>query len=108
MASIAHGMVAYMTLDHVRSVLAEHRSELLERYGVSRIAVFGSRARGEATPLSDVDILAELERPVGWEIVGLHRYLESLLGLKVDLLTTGAVKRNALLWESIQDDLVYA
>lgn len=100
-------MVVAMTLEDVRSVLAAHRPELKGRYHVSRIAVFGSRARGEATPVSDVDILVEFERPVGWEIVDLHSYLERLLGIEVDLLTKGAVVRNPPLWQSIQEDLVY-
>lgn len=51
------------------------------------LAIFGSYARGEATPVSDVDILVALERPLGWEIVDLRDYLEALLGLPVDLLT---------------------
>jgi predicted nucleotidyltransferase len=44
---------------------------------------------------------------VGWEIVDLHRYLEDVLGVRVDLVTRGAVVRKPLLWESIQEDLTY-
>lgn len=43
-----------------------------------QIGLFGSYTRGEQTSISDVDILVELERPIGWEIVDLHRYLEAL------------------------------
>jgi hypothetical protein len=96
------------TLEQIRAVLAQHRGELRTRFGVRRIGLFGSYTRGEQTPLSDVDILVELERPVGWEIVDLHRYLEALLGMKVDLVTVGALRRKPLLWQSIQEDLIYA
>ena len=88
--------------------MTEHKNILHTRFGVSRIAIFGSYARDEPTPLSDVDILVELEHPVGWEIVDLHRYLEELLGVKVDLATVGALRRKPLLWQSVQEDLIYA
>jgi len=95
------------TLKEIQQLLAQRREEIRTRFGVRRIGIFGSYARGEHTPVSDVDILVELERPIGWEIVDLHSYLEDLLGVKVDLATTGALKRKPLLWQSIQEDLVY-
>ena len=75
------------TLGEILSILARHKPELRARFGVLELAIFGSYARGEATPVSDVDILVALERPLGWEIVDLRDYLEALLGLPVDLLT---------------------
>ena len=75
------------TLGEILSILARHKPELRGRFGVRELAIFGSYARGEATPVSDVDILVALERPLGWEIVDLRDYLEALLGLPVDLLT---------------------
>ena len=78
-----------------------------ERFGVSSIAIFGSYARGEETELSDVDILVEFERPIGWEIVDLKDYLESLLGVRVDLITKNAAMSRRNLWEHIRRDLVY-
>ena len=75
------------TLGERLSILARHKPELRARFGVRELAIFGSYARGEATPVSDVDILVALERPLGWEIVDLRDYLEALLGLPVDLLT---------------------
>ncbi len=80
---------------------------LQNSYNVKRIGIFGSRSRNDGTPQSDLDILVELNRPVGWEIVDLHRYLEVLLRIKVDLVTKGAVARKPLLWQSIQEDLIY-
>ena len=48
----------------VLRLLAEHRDEL-ERLGVASLTLFGSVARDEAGPRSDVDLLVELERPMG-------------------------------------------
>ena len=95
------------TLEEIQDSLIEHKHELQELFHVRRIAVFGSRARQDDASASDVDILVELEHPVGWEIVDLHHYLEQLLDLKVDLVTKGAVIRKPLLWQSIQEDLIY-
>jgi hypothetical protein len=95
------------TLEAITTALRAHRQELQECYRVRRLGVFGSRARQEDTSLSDVDILVELQGPVGWEIVDLHRRLEELLEMKVDLVTLGAVQRKPLLWQSIQEDVIY-
>jgi predicted nucleotidyltransferase len=95
------------TLAEIQMELQSRWETLYNVYRVRRIGVFGSRARGGDTPLSDVDILVELEGPVGWEIVDLHHYLEEVLGIRVDLVTQGAVARKPLLWESIQKDLTY-
>jgi predicted nucleotidyltransferase len=95
------------TLAEIQKVLRGELQTLHDAYQVRRIGIFGSLARGDTTSLSDVDILVELEGPVGWEIVDLHRYLEDSLGLKVDLVTHGAVRRKPLLWRTIQEDLTY-
>jgi len=95
------------TLSEIRYALKKHKEALRERFGVRRLAVFGSYARGEATPQSDVDILVVFERPIGWEIVDFHDYLEALLDMKVDLVTPGALKRKPRLWQSVQEDLVH-
>ncbi|WP_297487770.1 nucleotidyltransferase family protein [Thermococcus sp.] len=94
-------------LEEIEAILRKHKEELRERFGVSSIAIFGSYARGEETELSDVDILVEFERPIGWEIVDLRDYLEELLGLPVDVITKNAAMSRKGLWEHIREDLVY-
>lgn len=68
--------------------LSAHRDELRAR-GVKSIALFGSLARDEALDTSDVDLLAELDRPTGLlGLIGLKHRLEELLQVdNVDLLT---------------------
>lgn len=83
-----------MRRDEVLKILAEHREELQE-FGVKRLAIFGSVARDEAGPESDVDILVEFDdRPIGlFEFVGVQHYLEDILGSSVDLVTRTGLKR---------------
>lgn len=93
-------------LNQITKILADHRGELQSKYNVKTIAVFGSYARGDNSAASDLDVLVDLKKPVGWEIVDLQEYLQSILKMKVDLVTKGAVTRKAILWKSIQEDLV--
>ncbi|OMG25969.1 nucleotidyltransferase [Actinomyces naeslundii] len=66
---------------------------LCRRFGVARLDVFGSVARGEAGPGSDVDLLYELAqgRSLGWEIEDLSQDLAALFGRPVDLVSRRAL-----------------
>ena len=74
-------------LEQLRAV----RQEILERaehHGAHNVRVFGSTARGEAGPRSDVDLLVEMEADRSMlDFVGLWQELEDLLGTRVDLLS---------------------
>jgi len=95
------------TIEEIRSILNAQKQVLYERYGVRKIAVFGSYARGESTPTSDLDLLVDLEKPLGLKFFELWDYLEQVLGMRVDLATPNALRRKPLLWESVKDELVY-
>ena len=72
------------------------------------LAIFGSYARGDQQPTSDVDVLVEFERPIGgFAFVELADHLEKLLGVGVDLLTPEMTRKNLLLKKSIEEDLIY-
>lgn len=64
-----------------------------DRYGVGQLMIFGSAARGTATPTSDVDVLYELRpgRRLGWEIEDLADELSELFGRRVDLVSRAAL-----------------
>lgn len=94
-------------VEKIKEVLIKHKEEFREKYGVSKIAIFGSYAREENTEISDIDILVEFERPIGLKFVELANYLEEILGLKVDLLTPNALKQKPKLWESVKEDIIY-
>ena len=94
-----------MNKNEILEILRTHRDELRKRFGVKSLAVFGSVARGEAGPESDVDILVEFESSPGFDgYMALKFYLEDLLGRKVDLVMKSALKpwaRDVVLREKV-------
>ena len=56
------------------------------------IGLFGSFSDNSFTEDSDIDILVELEKPIGWKFFSLELYLEKILGRKIDLVTKNALK----------------
>lgn len=92
-------------LDEIRERIRKCNPILVERYGVEVSGVFGSYARQEAGENSDLDLLAEIVRPVGLlEFVGAEHYLSNLLGVKVDLVPRRSVRKELL--PAILDELV--
>jgi len=82
-----------MNREQVIRILSERRGELASKYGVKSLALFGSVARDEATSASDVDLLVEFDRPVGYfGLFALQDHLEALLGCKVDVGTPNSLK----------------
>jgi predicted nucleotidyltransferase len=74
-------------------ILQKERKELVDRYNLSALSLFGSVARDKAREDSDVDILVEFSRPVGlFQFIELQQTLETLLGCKVDLSTPRSLK----------------
>ncbi|MBI3958977.1 MAG: nucleotidyltransferase family protein [Chloroflexi bacterium] len=100
------------TRDAILKTLQAELPHLRQEYGVTRLALYGSAARGEAGPESDVDLLVELARPLGLEFVGLILCLEETLGRKVDLATFDSFQRTIqkphrrYLAASIEEDLI--
>jgi len=80
------------TREDILSVLAREKSSLQRRYPLHRLALFGSYARGEPQPDSDVDLLVEVDPSIGLRFVTLAEDLEALLGLPVDLVSQGAIR----------------
>ena len=89
------------------ALLREHKPVLAERFGVADLALFGSTARDEAGPDSDIDILVTLRGPDGWMSAysDVLRYLEDLFGRRVDLVVDRDVR--AELRPYIEADAVY-
>lgn len=76
-----------MKREHVIRKLADDHDRL-KAMGVRSLALFGSVARDEARPDSDVDLLIEVEPPMGlMGLVRIQHHLEELLGARVDLVT---------------------
>lgn len=82
-----------MGRDEVMSILSEHCEEMRKRFGVVSLRLFGSVARDNALPTSDIDILVDLGGPAGFsQYMDLLFFLEDLLGSKVDLVTVRGLR----------------
>ncbi len=72
--------------------LFEKISSFLRKEGATKVAVFGSYARGEEKPGSDIDVLVEFSETKGLlTLVRIERELSEFLGVKVDLLTEESI-----------------
>ena len=82
-----------MNAQDVTSCLGPHRTELLQRFRVRELGLFGSVARNEARPGSDADFLVVFDGPATFRAyMGLKAYLEKILGVPVDLVTHQALR----------------
>lgn len=73
-------------------ILTELKPILYKDYSVKEIGLFGSYSDDSFHSESDVDLLIELEKPIGWKVFSLELFLEKALGKKVDLVTKSALK----------------
>lgn len=67
--------------------------QLLDKYGVTYLALFGSRSRGDQQKKSDYDFLIELEQPLGLKFFRLEQEVSRILQTKVDLVTRDSLNR---------------
>ena len=92
-------------LDEIREIIMQHSNILAEKYGVAVVGIFGSYVRGKQARQSDIDLLAEILRPISLlEIVGAEIYLSEVLGEKVDLVPKRNVReelRESILKEAV-------
>ncbi|TVQ08545.1 MAG: nucleotidyltransferase [Bacteroidetes bacterium] len=89
-----------MTKAEILSKLTELKPILYRDYAVKEIGLFGSYSDNSSSEESDIDILIELEKPIGWKIFTLEIFLEEVFNKKIDLVTKNALK------EQIKDDIL--
>ena len=89
-----------LTSSNIEHILRNLKPILSEKYEVERIGYFGSYARGEQTKDSDVDILVEFRRPLGWAFFDLQELLDQKRQQKVYLVSTKALK------EQLRDEIL--
>ena len=89
-----------LRLENVKNIVTSHEAEL-KALGVKTLGVFGSVARGDAGPNSDVDLLVEFDQPFGmFQFIHVNNFLKDLLaGVEVDLVAKDAV------YEELRDDI---
>lgn len=94
------------TTDTILNCLKKEKSTIQNRFKVKTLGVFGTIARGNATPESDVDILIELDETIDlFSFARLQLYLSELLEKKVDLVLKTEIKSR--LKESILKETIY-
>jgi len=83
-----------LSRNQVMDLLRPLKTEMAERYRVEELALFGSTARQEQGPKSDVDLLVDFaEGATLFDLVGLGMFLEEKLGCPVDLVSRRALRR---------------
>lgn len=94
-----------MKRERVLNTLHAHKEELSAKYGVTRMGIFGSVARDQATETSDVDIVVEMP-PDLFQMVHMKEELEQLLGIPVDLIRLHR-HLSTFLKRRIDDEAIY-
>ncbi|QOY38719.2 nucleotidyltransferase family protein [Anaerobacillus isosaccharinicus] len=94
-----------MNRRYIEEQLKASKKDLQALFGVIKIGIFGSYARGEQQETSDIDILIELGKPIGLEFLDIKYYLEEKLGIPVDLVTKNSLKPQ--LREMILEEVIY-
>ncbi|HFD31511.1 MAG TPA: nucleotidyltransferase [Gammaproteobacteria bacterium] len=92
--------------DEVLRILGQHRNDLATRYGVTRLGIFGSVARGDVTAAGDVDVVLEMENPDLFYLVHIKEELEKALHCPVDVVHYRA-RMNNFLKKRINQEAVY-
>ncbi len=83
-----------MPQNKVITLLKKELPFLASKYGIKRIAVFGSYAKGNQKKKSDIDILVDIKKPLGLDFIELADRLEEILGKKVDVATFDCYRRS--------------
>jgi predicted nucleotidyltransferase len=98
-----------LTREKIIELLQEKHPYLAAEFGVGKIGLFGSYAKGQPVEASDIDIVVEFERPIGFRFIEFTEYLEQALGLKVDVLTPAGIQgiRVARVAKNIAESIVY-
>ncbi len=81
-----------ITKTDILTELKDLKPLLYKDYSVKRIGLFGSFSDGSHTNDSDIDLLVEFEKPIGWKYFTLEIFLESKFSRKIDLVTKNALK----------------
>jgi predicted nucleotidyltransferase len=92
-------------LNTIKQILSQLKPELIDKYHISSIGLFGSIVREDFTPSSDIDIIVDFSRPIGIEFVDLANYIEHKLQKNVDLVSRKGIKPKY--YQAIKSEIVY-
>ena len=92
-------------LNTIKQLLTQLKPELIDKYNVSSIGLFGSVVRDDFTPSSDVDIIVDFSKPIGIEFIDLADLIEKKLKKRVDLVSKNGVKHKY--YRNIESEIIY-
>lgn len=91
--------------NEIRFKLIAIKSELMRKYAISSIGLFGSVVRNDFNAESDIDIVVEFSKPIGIEFITLADELEALLNRKIDLVSRAGIKLKY--FKEIEQEIIY-
>lgn len=92
-------------LNTIKQILTQLKPELVEKYHINSIGLFGSIVRDDFTASSDVDIIVDFSKPIGIEFVDLADYIENKIKKSVDLVSKKGIKQKY--YQTIEPEIVY-
>ena len=109
LAAIANRNFRYICnmtdLNTIKQILTTLKPELIDKYHVSSIGLFGSVVRDDFNPSSDVDIIVDFSQPIGIEFIDLADYIETKLKKNVDLVSRNGVKQKY--YRTFESEIIY-
>jgi predicted nucleotidyltransferase len=106
MATTKRNLEPVLGMEEVKDLLRTHARTLLDKYGIRVVGIFGSYSRGTQKKKSDIDLIAEVDRPISLlELVGAQIYLSEILQKKVDLVAKEDLREE--LKEEILSNTIY-
>ncbi len=92
-------------IDEVKKIVAKEKDEIRKQFKTEIIGIFGSYARGDNNPDSDLDLLIDLDASATlFDLVGVQLFFEDKLGCKVDVVTRGGLRDE--IQENVYIDLI--
>jgi predicted nucleotidyltransferase len=95
-----------MKREDIISFISAQKEKFQQEFGVRKIGLFGSYARGDVRDESDIDIVVEIEKPDLFHLIGIKQAIEEALGNKVDIVRLRD-KMNQALRSRIERDVIY-
>ena len=94
-----------LKLASIKNILHQLKPELIAKYHISSIGLFGSVVRADFNDLSDIDIIVDFSQPIGIEFIDLADYIESKLDKNIDLVSKNGIKKKYL--QAIESEILY-
>ncbi len=92
-------------LDTIKQILTQLKPELISKYHICSLGLFGSVVRDDFTSSSDIDIIVEFSQPIGIEFIDLADFIEKKLKSSIDLVTKNGIKEKY--YHSIEPEIIY-